>query len=586
MSVSTSGLGRPIILLVDDEGASLRTLANAVTRRYGTDYEILAEASATAALDRLQKLVEAGEGLALVMADQWMPNMTGIEMLAKVYELDWRVKRVLVVDVGDRNVQPHLLQASARGQIDAYLGRPWGSPEFRLYPVTGELLSEWAKIDRSEAGWVRVVGEQSSPHSVEARDLLSRNGVPYEFYDAASDGGRQLLEESGQDGTRLPVFVLFDGRVLVEPSSVEVAAAIGAPTKPKPDVYDVAIIGSGPAGLAAAVYGASEGLHTVVIEAEAAGGQAGTTSLIRNYLGFPRGVSGVELTERAYEQAYLFGADFVLMNRAVGVSVGDDLRIVRLASGDNVVARSVLVASGVSYRRLGVKNVERLQGAGVYYGAAVTEAPAMTGRSVFIVGGANSAGQAAVYLAKYAKDVTMVVRGSGLASTMSDYLLKEIERTRNIRVRTNTEVIDACGDRRLEGVLLRHRASGTTERVAAEGLFLMIGGEPRTDWLQGVIERDEYGFLLTGTDLAGEVRSRKSWDLSRSPLLLEASAPGVFAAGDVRHGAVRRVASAVGEGATAIRLVHQYLAANVEIAIKPASRGRNPYAERQHVSMA
>jgi thioredoxin reductase (NADPH) len=560
-------MGQPIIVLVDDDDTSMGTLENAVGRRYGADYQIVAEGSTRAALDRIQKLVEAGERLALVMADQWMPVMTGIELLAKVGDIDWRVKRVLMLEVGDRADEPHLLQAIAQGKVDSYLGRPWGSPEFRLYPVIGELLSEWAKIDRSEAGWVRVVGEETSPRSVEVRDLLSRNSVPYEFYDAATDAGKQLLKEAGRDGSHLPVFVLFDGRVLVDPSNAEAAAAIGATTKPKPDVYDVAIIGSGPAGLAAAVYGASEGLHAVVIEPEAAGGQAGTTSLIRNYLGFPRGVSGKELTARAYEQAFLFGADFVFMNRAVGLTVRDDLRVVRLATGDDVVARSVVIASGVSYRRLGIENVERLHGAGVYYGAAVTEAPAMTDRSVFIVGGANSAGQAAVYLAKYAKDVSMVVRGSGLSSTMSDYLVKEIEQARNIGVRANTEVVDAYGDRRLDGLLLRHRASGSTERVAAEGLFLMIGAEPRTDWLQGVIERDERGFLLAGTDLPNDGRSAKSWGLSRLPFLLETSLPGVFAAGDVRHGAVQRVASAVGEGAIAIMLVHKYLAGKVQISV-------------------
>lgn len=555
-------MDQPIILLVDDEPAALGALENAVRRRFGADYQIVAEGSAMAALGRVHKLVEAGDRPALVMADQWMPEMNGIELLATVRDIDWRVKRVLMLAVGDRADQPQVLDAITQGKVDTYLLRPWGSPEFRLYPVIGELLSEWTKIDGSEVGWLRVVGEEASPRAVEIRDLLSRNSVPYEFYDVGTDAGQQLLKEAGQDGTRLPVFVLFDGRVLVDPTNAEGAAAIGTATRPKPGVYDVAIIGAGPAGLAAAVYGASEGLRVVVVEPEAAGGQAGTTSLIRNYPGFPRGVSGRELTARTYEQTFLFGAAFVFMNRAIGLSARDDLRAVRLASGDEVLARSVVLACGVSYRRLGIENIERLQGAAVFYGAAVTEAPAMTGRSVFVVGGANSAGQAAVYLARYAKDVTMVVRGPGLASTMSDYLLKEIERTPTIRVRTDTEVINAYGDRRLEELLLQNRRSGSTERIPADGLFLMIGAEPRTDWLQGVIERDEHGFLLTGNDLASAAPS-KSWALGRSPLLLETNMPGVFAAGDVRHGAVRRVASAVGEGAIAIMLVHEYLSGKV-----------------------
>ena len=553
----------PIILLVDDDEASLRALETAVQRRYGADYEIVSARSAPAALAKVGQLVDAGAHLALVMADQSMPQITGIELLARVADIDWRAKRVLMIELGDGVVRQRIPLAISLGQIDTFFARPWASPEFRLYPIISELLSEWSKVERPEAGWVRVVGDQLSPRSVEARDLLNRNGVPFEFYDADSAAGRRLLDEAGQDGTTLPVFVMFDGQVLADPSDAQAAAALGADTRPTGDVYDVAIIGSGPAGLAAAVYGTSEGLHTVVIEPEAAGGQAGTTSLIRNYLGFPRGISGAELTRRAYEQAFLFGADFVLMNRAVALSASEDLRVVRLASGDEVVARSVLIASGVSYRRLGIPSVERLLGGGVYYGAAVTEAPAMTGRRVFIVGGANSAGQAAVYLAKYAKDVTIVVRGSGLASTMSNYLAKEIERTRNIRVRVNTEVTDADGERRLEALQLRDGASGSTESVPADGLFVMIGAAPRTDWLERVVERDERGFVLTGNDLLREGRPPNGWRLARQPLLLETSLPGVFAAGDVRRGAVPRVASAVGDGAIAIMLVHQYLAEKV-----------------------
>jgi thioredoxin reductase (NADPH) len=551
---------KPVILLVDDEALSLETLAAAIERRYGADYQVVPEQSAENALRQVGELPQQSGQLALVMADQSMPAMTGIELLAKVGDVDWRAKRILLTELGNRAMQPLIQQAISLGQIDAYLGRPWGSPEFRLYPLVGELLSVWAGTDRSEAGWVRVVGDELAPRSVQARDLLSRNGVAFEFYKVDSSEGKQLLEEYGQDGSRLPVFIMFDGRVLVEPSNAEVATAVGAHTKPQSDRYDVAIVGGGPAGLAAAVYGASEGLRVVVIEPEAAGGQAGTTSLIRNYLGFPRGISGRELTGRAWEQAFLFGAEWLYGNRATALARRDDHLAVRLASGDEVMAGSVIIASGVAYRRLGSANVERLQGRGVYYGAAVTEAPALSGRQVFIVGGANSAGQAAVHLSKYARDVIMVVRGSSLGSTMSDYLLKEIDRTRNIRVRLHTQVADAHGEGRLEGLTLRHRVSGTAEQVPADALFVMIGGVPCTDWLEGVVRRDERGYVLTGPDVQGQDVGSLEWPLERAPLLLETSMPGVFAAGDLRHGAVQRVTAAVADGALAINLVQEYLA--------------------------
>lgn len=548
-------MDRPVILLVDAKAITLRTLADAVQRRYGADYQVVAESSAEQALRQVHAILQDGGQPALVMADQTLPDMTGIDLLAAVRDLDWRAKRILLIDLGNQAVQSLIPQAISLGQIDAYLGRPWGSPEFRLYPLVGELLSEWARTDRSEAGWVRVIGDQLSARSVEARDLLNRNGVPFEFYDAASAAGKELLAEHGQDGRRLPVFILFDGRVLVDPTNVEVATAVGAHTTPQADQYDVAILGGGPAGLAAAVYGTSEGLRVVVVEPEAAGGQAGTTSLIRNYLGFPRGISGRELTGRAWEQAFLFGAEWVYGNRATGLTATGESLIVRLASGDQVRARAVVVATGVAYRRLGIATIERLQGKGVYYGAAVTESRGLTGRQVFIIGGANSAGQAAVHLSKYARDVTMVVRGSSLGSTMSDYLVREIDRSRNIRVRMHTQVAEAHGERRLEGLTLRHRISGTTERVAADALFVMIGGVPCTDWLEGIVARDEGGYLLTGTDLPSG-----SWPSDRPPLMLETNMPGVFAAGDVRHRSVQRVTSAVADGGLAIKLVHEYLA--------------------------
>lgn len=550
---------RPVILLVDDDSATLQTLADAINRRYGADYTVVSERSPAEALRRVDGVITAGKQLALLMAKQSMPGMTGIELLSSVREIDWHVKRILLVELGNQPEQPLVQQAISLGQIDAYLARPWGSPEFRLYPLVGELISEWARTDQVEAGWVRVVGDQLSPRSVQARDLLNRNGVPFHFYDAASAEGNKLLREYGQDGNRLPVFITFDGRVLVEPSNVEVAAVFGAHSKPQADRYDVAIIGGGPAGLAAAVYGASEGLGVVVIELEAPGGQAGTTSLIRNYLGFPRGISGRDLTQRAWEQAFLFGAEWVYGNRVVGLSPRGEEVSLRLATADEVVARAVIIATGVTYRRLGVSNVERLQGRGVYYGAAVTEAPGMSGRQVFIVGAGNSAGQAAVHLSKYANHVTLVVRSSRLGASMSDYLVKEIDRSRKIEVRFDTQVVDADGERRLEGLTLRHAVRGVTEQVAADALFLMIGGMPCTEWLEGIVERDERGYVLTGGDLQRPDGAPR-WPLQRAPLLLETSMAGVFAAGDLRHGAVQRVTSAVAEGALAIKLVHDFLA--------------------------
>jgi len=548
-----------VILLVDDDVQALAALERDVRRRFGADYDVIAEHSPAAAIERMETIGRGNGRIAICIADLAMPETTGIEVLARARDIDWRIRRLLLIDVSGQRDYESLLRAMSMRQIDFYLVKHWGSPEFRLYPMISELLAEWVHTDRVEVAWIRVVGDQWSPRSHEARDLLTRNAVPFEFYDVQSDRGRRLLDEIGQDDTRLPVFVMYDGRVLVEPSPAEVASQLGVRTSAVADAgtYDVVVAGAGPAGLAAAVYAASEGLKTIVIEPEAAGGQAGTSSMIRNYLGFPRGVSGSELARRAYEQAVLFGSRFVFMNRAVALSPHPEGHVVALADGGEVVSRAVVIATGVSYRRLGVPSVEKLAGAGVYYGASVTEAPAVTGQEVFIVGAANSAGQAALHLAKYASNVTMVVRGASIDTSMSDYLVKEIDQTRNIRVRVNSQVAEAFGEGRLEGVVLRHRVSGTTEAVRGRALFVMVGADARTDWLKGVVERDEEGYILTGTDLVTDGRPIAGWPLPRAPLLLETSVPGVFAAGDVRSGAAKRVSSAVGEGAMAIMLVHQ-----------------------------
>jgi len=438
--------------------------------------------------------------------------------------------------------------------------RPWGHPEERPYPLIGELLSAWVKTTgRARLAAIRVVGRRRSPRSHQLRNLLERNGVAYGFYFDDSAEGRQLLREAHQDGTRLPVVVMWDGRVLVDPSVAEIVGAASGETRPEPAVYDVAIVGAGPAGLAAATYGASEGLHTLQLEREAVGGQAGTSSLIRNYLGFPSGVSGGELAVRAYTQAFNFGAEYVYGSPAAALRPEGPELVVTVADGTEVRSRAVVVASGMAYRRLGIPALDALTGSGVFYGAAASEARAMKDSEVFVVGGANSAGQAAVHLARYAAQVTVLVRGRSLADSMSEYLIQEIESAPNIAFRCRVAVTGGAGQSRLESLILTDLDSGAADTVDAMALFVLIGAEPRTQWLPDAVRRDQSGFVVTGTDLLEGGRPHADWPLKRLPMFLESSLPGVFAVGDVRHGSVKRVASAVGEGSIAIRLVHDYL---------------------------
>ncbi|MDQ3942875.1 MAG: FAD-dependent oxidoreductase, partial [Actinomycetota bacterium] len=448
----------------------------------------------------------------------------------------------------------------ALGLIDYYVNKPWGSPDERFHRVIGEFLYDWAKDRLPRFEEIRVVGDRWAPRSHELRDLLGRNGVLYTFYSADSREGRELLARIGHSSTQLPVLVLFDGQVLVDPSNEEIAdAACGVKDSLKQSSFDLVVIGAGPAGLAAAVYGASEGLDTLVVEGEAIGGQAGTSSLIRNYLGFPSGVGGAELASRAAEQAWLFGATFAYMRHATELRRTGDGFTVTLSCGKEVTARAVIIATGASYCRLGVPGLEALHGAGVFYGAAVSETQAMQGQDVYVVGAGNSAGQAAIHLSKYASRVTLLARGDSLVASMSAYLIKEIEAAENIDVRLNTRVVGGGGEGRLERLVLKDSASGVTETVPAAALFVLIGAEPRTDWLPQEIKRDDRGYVITGRDLARYGLPRRGWHLERLPLLLETSMPGVFAAGDVRHGSVKRVASAVGEGSIAIQMVHEYL---------------------------
>jgi thioredoxin reductase (NADPH) len=450
------------------------------------------------------------------------------------------------------------VRAMTLGQLDTYLFEPWlPVARFLDLPIS-QVLADWVPARGPSFEGIRIVGPRWTTRSHELRDMLTRMGIPYGWYQAGSAAGRRLLEEAGQDGARLPVVVFHSGQVFVDPSDAELAAGLGYRTSTGGGSHDLVIVGAGPAGLAAAVYAASEGLDTLVVEPQVAGGQAGTSAMIRNYLGFPRGIGGGDLANRALEQAWLFGANLVLSQRAVGLGVDGRRRLVRLSDGTEVSAEAVVVASGVSWRRLGVPRLEALVGAGVFYGAAGSEARAMEGQDVYVVGAGNSAGQAALHLAKYAASVTLVVRGPDLGARMSDYLVQEIEQAPNVAVRLETQVVDGLGGWRLEGLALRRRGDAATEEVPAAALFVMIGAEPHTDWLTGV-ERDDRGYLLTGHDLLGPDGLPAGRPHQRPPLLLETSIPGVFAAGDVRHRSVKRVASAVGEGAVAVQLVHQYL---------------------------
>jgi thioredoxin reductase (NADPH) len=548
----------PVLLLVSDPRTRDRVEAE-LRKRYGADYQVMTTGSVTEALDVLARLRDEQCQVSLVLADQWLPGATGTELLARVRRLHPAAKRVLLIAWGYQESFEPILQAMVLGNLDAYVARPMTAPDERFHRVITEQLDEWGRSNLPGFEAVRVVGEEWAERSHELRELLGRNGVPFGFYPADGPQARRLLEEAGVTAATLPTVVLFDGRVLTDPSNAEVAQAIGVQTKPGAGRYDVTVIGAGPAGLAAAVYGASEGLSTVILEPEAIGGQAGTSSLIRNYLGFPTGVSGADLAVRAYTQAWNFGAEYVYGSPATGLRPeGSDL-VVTVADGSEVRSRAVVVATGMAYRRLGIPALDALTGAGVFYGAAATEAKAMQDSEVYVVGGANSAGQAAVHLARYAARVTVLVRGRSLADSMSEYLVREIESAPNIAVRHRVAVTGGAGQSRLESLTLTDLESGAAETVEAAALFVLIGAEPRTQWLPDGVLRDQSGFVLTGTDLLEGARPNEQWPLRRPPMFLESSLPGVFAVGDVRHGSVKRVASAVGEGSIAISLVHDHL---------------------------
>jgi thioredoxin reductase (NADPH) len=553
-------MAKPVLLTVDDDPEVSRAVERDLRRRYAERYRVLRADSGATALEALRGLKRRGDSVALLLVDQRMPQMTGVEFLGQAMELFPDAKRVLLTAYADTDAA---IGAINDARIHHYLLKPWDPPEEHLYPVLDDLLDDWMGSFRPPFGGVRVLGTRWSPHSYAIRDFLARNQAPYQWIDVETAGQvaevRRLVEAAGAESSNLPKVLFPDGTSLADPSLGELAEKLGLRMRPGVAFYDLVIVGGGPAGLAAAVYGASEGLSTLLIEMEAPGGQAGMSSRIENYLGFPSGLSGGDLARRAVAQARRFGVEILTPQQVTGVSVEGPSRVVKLATGSDIGCKVLLIATGVAYRKLDVPGAERLQGCGVYYGAAMTEAISCEGADVYIVGGANSAGQAAMYFAKYARQVVMLVRGPSLSSSMSQYLIDQIEKTPNIQVQTRSQVVEVHGDTHLEAVSIRGGENGDRATVPTNLLSIFIGAEPNTDWLSGVVERDERGFILTGADLVRDGKQPTGWQLERNPYWVESSVPGIFAAGDVRHGSVKRVASGVGEGSIAVQFTHQYL---------------------------
>jgi thioredoxin reductase (NADPH) len=546
---------RSVLVTVDDDPGVSRAVARDLRRRYGEHHRIVRAESGDTALEALRQMKLRGDQVAVLLADYRMPGMTGIEFLERAMDVYPYAKRILLTAYADTSAA---IDAINIVDLDHYLLKPWDPPEEKLYPVIDDLLRAWQDEDRKPVREAKLVGHRWSAPSTAMRDFLARNQVPYRWYASDSDEGRRLLEAAGADGRDLPVLITTDGEPMIAPTQAEVAGRVGLATNPERDFYDLVVVGGGPAGLGAAVYGASEGLRTVLVEQFATGGQAGQSSRIENYLGFPDGLSGGQLTDRARRQAVKFGAELLTTKEAAGLEVNGPARTLRLGDGTVIDAKAIILATGVAYRQLNAPGCAEMTGAGIYYGAALTEAEACKDADVFIVGGANSAGQAAVYLARFARSVTMLVRGGSLELSMSYYLIQQIAGIGNISVRTCTEVIEAQGDGHLEQLTLRDLNTGATESVDVGQLFIFIGAAPRTGWLDGVVARDGHGFIVSGPDL-NQADHKPGWPLDRSPYHLETSVPGVFAAGDVRSDSAKRVASAVGEGAMAVMLVHRYL---------------------------
>jgi thioredoxin reductase (NADPH) len=557
MTEPDGGTRRAALLTVDDDPGVSRAVARDLRRRYGERYRVVRAESGQDGLDALRQMKLRGDLVAVILADYRMPNMTGIEFLEQAMDVYPGARRVLLTAYADTGAA---IDAINVVDLDHYLLKPWDPPEEKLYPVVDDLLESWLGSDHRPVPETKVVGHRWSARSSGVREFLARNQVPYRWYQSDQAEGRRLLEAAGHDGMRLPLVIAPGGDVLLEPSDQDLAAQVGLSTSPAEEFYDLVVIGGGPAGLGAAVYGASEGLRTVLVERTATGGQAGQSARIENYLGFPDGISGAQLTDRARRQATRFGAELLTACEVDALEASGPARTVRFTDGSAIAAQSVILTTGVAYRQLDVPGLAELTGRGVYYGSALTEAAGCDGQDVYIVGGANSAGQAAVYLSRHAKSVTLLVRGEALESSMSHYLIQQIAEIPTIRVRTRTSVTAVHGEDHLEGLALADAGTGGTELVDAQRMFVFIGAAPRTDWLDGTVRRDPHGFVLTGPDLVTEEgRPPTGWQPDRLPYHLETSVPGVFAAGDVRSESAKRVASAVGEGAMAVMLVHRYL---------------------------
>lgn len=549
---------KPAILAVDDEPSVLAAVGRDLRKRYGADYDVRRASSGAEALETLEALRLEGRDVALILADQRMPQMTGVDLLHKALELFPTAKRALLTAYADTDAA---IKAINEVRLDHYLMKPWDPPEEKLYPVLDDLLDDWRANHHPAFEGVRIIGSRWAADGHRIRDFLARNLIPYRWLDIETDAeAQQLAELADATAATLPLVLLADGSILERPATPLLAERLGLHTKPSFETYDLIVVGTGPAGLAAAVYGASEGLRTVLVEREAPGGQAGTSSSIENYLGFPVGLSGADLTRRAVAQARRFGAEILTPLEAMKLTTKDGYHIVTLSDGSTIASQALIVATGVSYRLLDVPGAERLAGAGLFYGAAITEALGVTGEDVFVVGGGNSAGQAALYLARYAKSVTILVRGKSLADSMSKYLIERIEAAENVHLRTLSAIAELHGEASLEAISVRNAETGEVTRLPTRAVFVFIGAAPRTDWLKGTLQLDEQGYLLAGSDLLHETGRRpEGWMLEREPFWLETNVAGVFAAGDVRRRSTKRIASAVGEGAMAVQFVHQHL---------------------------
>ena len=551
---------KPVLLSVDDDSDVLRAIERDLRSQYGAEYRVMGSDSPESALSILKQLKVRNDSVALLLADQRMPRMDGVQFLQEAMRIYPDAKRALLTAYADTNAA---ISAINEAGINYFFMKPWDPPADRLYPQLDDLLDDWQASYRPQFEGIRVLGTRWSPRSYELRDFLARNHVPYQWIDvefSANDPEtKRLLEVLGPETSSLPVVLFPDGTKLLDSLPAQVAQKVGLRTRAQTTFYDLAIVGGGPAGLAAAVYGASEGLHTVIIEREAPGGQAGMSSRIENYLGFPTGLSGGDLARRAVVQARRFGVEILSPQEVLGVRMEGPYRIIKLADDSEVSCHTLMIATGVQWRRLEAPGVDRLQGAGVYYGGGTTEALSCKGEIVYVVGGANSAGQAAMNFAKYAGRVVMLVRGTSLASTMSQYLIDQIEKTPNIQLWAHASVVEVHGESHLEEISILCSDTNKIERVPASAMFIFIGALPRTDWLTDLVERDERGFVLTGPDLIRDGQRPKGWTIDRDPFLLETNVPGIFAVGDVRHGSIKRVASGVGEGSVAVQFIHQYL---------------------------